>query len=118
MIAESHQVESYFGYWPEFADGKIERFAFLRSGSIELSISYIDGEKQVGATVSLKFSGVSEVDLSELRSENVLDALRISAGVPVQVSIEACYGLYGSFCCESVEVVALLPNHSLQARRP
>ena len=58
----------------------------------------------------LQFSGVSELELSELMSVNVLDALHIAEGDPVQVTLESAYGLTGAFRCQEVSVIALLPT--------
>jgi len=104
MIAHAEQVESYFGYWPLFCDGKIKSLAFVQPGTITLVVFYVDAEQKKEAEVTLTFSGVTEVELSELRSENVIDALRISEDVPTQVTLEACYGLAGSFKCLATEV--------------
>jgi hypothetical protein len=113
MISHAEKVESYFGYWPLFCDGKITNLAFAQPGTITLVVAYIDSERHRGAEVSLKFSGVTEVELSELRSENVIDALRIPEELPAQVTLEACYGLAGSFRCAAVEVSSVMPNPSI-----
>lgn len=68
MITRAVDVESYFGYWPEFCDGKIKSLTYAQPGTITLEISYEDAEKQKGAEVTLTFSGVTDVELSELRS--------------------------------------------------
>ena len=57
---------------------------------------------------------MSKVDLSELKSENVIDSLRITEGHPGCVVLDACYGLAGSFQFEAAEVISLLPNKSIQ----
>lgn len=113
MISHAEKVESYFGYWPLFCDAKITNLAFAQPGTITLVIAYTDAEKHRGAEVSLKFSGVTEVELSELRSENVIDTLRIPEEFPAQVTLEACYGLEGSFRCAAVEVSSVKPNPSI-----
>lgn len=118
MIAHAIKVESYFGYWPEFSDGKIVSFSYEAPSKIILGILYIDAEKEKAAEVHLRFNGVADVELSELKSENVIDALRIIEGQPVSVVLESCYGLVGRFTCKAVEVASLLPYSSLQARRP
>ena len=113
MINHAEKVESYFGYWPLFCDGKIKSFAFARTGTIALVITYIDAKKQRGAEVNLMFFDVTEVELSELRSENVIDALRIPEEFPATVTLEACYGLEGSFRCAAAEVLSVMPNTSI-----
>ena len=112
MIVRSDEVESFFGYWPEFADAKVSLFAFESSGTIRLDISYIDAELNKAAIVSLQFTGVRNVALTELMSENVIDRLAISMGTPMQVALEACFGLGGSFSCMGVEVLKVTPNNS------
>ncbi|OOG60528.1 hypothetical protein B0E47_02825 [Rhodanobacter sp. B05] len=115
MISHAELVESIFGYWPEFADGRIELFSFEQPGIVCLRIFYIDANIKRAATVSLRFTGVTEVDLSEFRSENVVDALSISSVSPSVVTIEGCYGLCGTFTCASVEVTGAVPNNSFKA---
>jgi hypothetical protein len=110
MIAHAEKVESHFGYWPLFCDGKINSLAYIQPGAITLVISYADAEKQKAAEVTLTFSGVTDVELSDLKSENVIDALRIPEALPDQVTLEACYGLAGSFKCAAVEVSCVLPK--------
>lgn len=108
MIAHAEKVESYFGYWPLFCDGKIKSLTYIQPSVITLAISYVDAEKQKAAEVTLTFSRVTDVGLSDLRSENVIDALRIPEAFPAQVTLEACYGLAGSFKCVAVEVSCVL----------
>jgi len=115
MILHAETVESIFGYWPEFSDGRIELFSFERPGIICLRISYIDSNIQKAAIVSLRFSGVTDIDLSELRSENIVDVLSISSESPAVVTIKGCYGLYGTFKCTTAEVAGVVPNHSFKA---
>jgi hypothetical protein len=115
MISHSETVESIFGYWPEFSDGRIELFSFERPGTIFLRICYIDSNIQKAAVVSLGFSGVTDIELQGLRSENIVDVLSISSEPPTVVTIESCYGLCGTFKCTAVEVAGVVPNHSFKA---
>jgi hypothetical protein len=105
MVTNAEEVTKHFGYWPEFADGRIFRFAFEAIGVISLTISYGDAMTRRSGEIDLRFTGVFEAELNELRAENVLDALRISEGQPMEVLLEAAYGLDGSFRCESASVV-------------
>ena len=109
MINDAEKIEHYFGYWPQFCDGRIERLVYEQAGIIELSIAYIDSDKALSATVFLQFCGVSELELYDLMTANVLDVLHIAEGDPIQVTLEAAYGLTGAFRCKKVSVVALLP---------
>jgi len=112
MISRSELVEGFFGYWPQFADAKVVHFSWARSGEIDLALHYIDASEAKDAVVSFRFSGVRNVELTELKSENVVDCLSISRGALVGVELEACYGLGGSFECLAVEVTGLAPNNS------
>ena len=104
MIANSHLVTEHFGYWPEFCDAHLEGFAFETSGTILFSLFYIASDINKKAHIHFRFTGVSDIDLSELRSENVIDEIKIENSSPIAVSIEAACGLWGSFYCENVEV--------------
>jgi len=115
MISHAELVESIFGYWPDFADGKIQLFSFERTGVVLLSIYYIDSQLSKAATVNLRFAGVTELNLSELRSENVVDVLSISSESSALVTSEGCYGLCGTFRCTSAEVTSVVPNNSFKA---
>jgi hypothetical protein len=105
MIKKKELVILHFGYWPEFADGKVNRFTFDASGAIELVIHYMDAENQISGYIGFRFGSVSDVELTELRSENVIDSFSINASEPHTVTIEACYGLVGTFMCKEIEVL-------------
>lgn len=107
MIAQAEQVERHFGYWPEFSDGIITRFSYEDETVIVLAINYIDKDKNKAAQVDLRFSGVSSIELSNFKSQNIIDLLRISLEQPIKVELEACYGLCGHFHCCSVEVTSM-----------
>lgn len=109
MISRADLVESLFGYWPAFADGRITSFTIEAAGSIGMVISYIDSDLRRCARVGLRFSGVSRVELSDLLSENVIDALHIPPPGAGIVEIEACHGLMGSFQCTATEVTEITP---------
>ena len=106
MIANSESVISHFGYWPEFCDGKIEQLSFDHQGVIDLSVKYIDSDQNKGASIGLRFIGVSEIELNEFRLENVIDSLSITNVSPFVVSINSAYGLSGNFNCIDIKVIA------------
>ena len=114
MISHAELVEDFFGYWPDFADAKVVDFGWTLPGGIELALHYIDAGRGKDAVVKLRFSGVSNVRLTDLMSGNVVDCLSISRGPPFAIEIEACYGLAGTFQCSAVEVTGLAPNHSFK----
>jgi Immunity protein 50 len=117
MISQSESVKSIFGYWPEFADAKVVLVAYEQPDVIRLHLSYIDVQLEKAAVVSLQFSGVKDLELTGLSSENVLDSLSISADMPMRVELEACYGLSGSFTCTGAEVSGVAPNNSFKPKR-
>jgi hypothetical protein len=110
MLKKNELVTSYFGYWPEFSDGKIEKIVFDSGGALELTIHYIDVDQKKAAQVGLRFEAVSDIELTDFRSENVVDRLRIGGDAPHSVSLEPCYGLGGTFVCKGIEVLCLTPD--------
>ncbi|MGY1522076.1 Imm50 family immunity protein [Luteimonas sp. A482] len=112
MITGSETVTSVFGYWPEFADARVLSFGFSAEGAVSLVLSYIDASASNGAEVSLSFSGVRELELGTLASENVLDCLTVTPGDPMMVTLEPCIGLGGSFTCTAATVTGVSPNNS------
>ncbi len=112
MISHSELVEELFGYWPEFADAKVVELSWRQSSALHLALHYIDAEQSKGATVGLLFQGVTDLQLSELGTENVLDLLAIVPGQPIVVELVPCFGLGGTFKCSSVEVTGVAPNNS------
>lgn len=105
MVANSEAVTSYFGYWPEFADGMVLRFLFEAPGTISLSVRYGDAKTGRIGEVDLRFERVTRAELDELREQNVIDALVLIDGSPMEVRLEAAYGLHGSFASEAAAVV-------------
>ncbi|WP_028886823.1 Imm50 family immunity protein [Teredinibacter turnerae] len=101
MKGYQNEVVSFFGYWPEFCDSSITNYK-NDEDSIQLTLDYIDSDKKVKGTVFLRFTGVSENELSIYESGSVIDKLQITEGDQYRVSIEPCYGLGGSFKCTSV----------------
>ncbi|MFB9037412.1 Imm50 family immunity protein [Xanthomonas arboricola] len=116
MISQSDNVREIFGYWPDFADAKIVLFAYETPATVRLELSYIDAELQRAAIVGLRFTGVHELTLSELLSENVLDSLTVSDEMPMRVELAACYGVSGDFICTGAEVTGVAPNHSFKPK--
>lgn len=103
-------VKSYFGYWPKFCDAKIISLAIdFQKQNISVSLFYIDADINKKANVRLLFNGAKEIELNELLQQNILDQLNIkhTNDGNLLVSIEACYGLVGSFICNNVEVESI-----------
>jgi len=108
IIQNSEMVVAIFGYWPHFCDGKILQFRFEKGEAIELTVSYIDTALGKRAVVVMSFTKVSEIELYERRAENILDNLIIkSSAHSLDVELEACSGLHGTFSCGKAEVVSI-----------
>lgn len=89
MVANSDNVISHFGYWPQFADGTVFRFLYVAPGTISLSVRYGDSTTGRSGEVDLRFDRVTRAALDELREHNVLDALVLADGTPMEVRLEA-----------------------------
>lgn len=105
MIEGRELVTRRFGYWPEFADARVRFLRLHDSGCIEIGVHYIDADQAIKANIDLRFTGASEIQLMDFRSQNVLDALRITPGNPHRVDIESCCGVYGDFTCTRISVI-------------
>ncbi|MGY0613425.1 MULTISPECIES: Imm50 family immunity protein [unclassified Luteimonas] len=116
MISKSDSVTSIFGYWPEFADARLTSFNYSAEGTVTLDLFYIDASAGKGAVVGLSFTGVRDIELSDLASENVLDRLAIAQGSPLLVTLEPCIGLGGSFTCTAATVTGVVPNNSFKPK--
>lgn len=109
-ILNKESVISIFGYWPEFADAKLKKFSLESTNNnifnIQLSIFYIDNNKNISSHIELLFSEVTELNMNEIKIENIIDNLSIKENNNAfSVTLEACYGVHGEFMCNHVEVV-------------
>lgn len=109
IVKNGESVESFFGYWPMFSDGNITKIALDGpKGSLQVSVFYIDSDKNISAEVGLLFTGVNDMELNEVREHNVLDELIIESSGEFsnrcEVKFVGCCGATGNLFCESVEV--------------
>jgi len=107
------EVVSFFGYWPEFCDAKIRAFIFDRTKehacSIKVRIYYIDSNQNKSAELEIEFGDVSELNINNIFTDNVLDNLIINSNKSLlnnqyEVLFIACAGLSGKFMCENIQV--------------
>jgi hypothetical protein len=102
------KVIALFGYWPQFCDAKLLKlnFDFINMG-VEMIIHYIDSDKNIQSKIKLYFSQVSEFGIHDIMEDNVFDELSIKpiTSHSIQVRLDSCYGLNGSFRCKSAEVL-------------
>jgi hypothetical protein len=117
-IKNCKKTIDFFGYWPKFCDAKILSFIFDKTKerifSIQLRIYYIDADQNKNALIDILFNNVSNLDINNIFTENVLDELVINKDQNTvssyKVELISCYGANGVFVCEEIEVVAMIPN--------
>ena len=102
------KVVKKFGYWPQFCDAKLLKLNFdFISMDVEMIIHYIDSDKDIQSNIKLYFSQVTDYGLRDIMEDNVLDELsikQIDTG-SIEVNLNSCYGLNGTFLCKSAEVL-------------
>ena len=105
MIINQESVVEMFGYWPKFCDARFTNFSYSASSDIRVNIFYIDADQAKEANIEIVFSGVKEVQLNDLLTENYIDEITISQDLTHEVNIDSCSGLNGTFKCARIEVV-------------
>jgi hypothetical protein len=128
-IVNPEAVLSVFGFWPSFHDAEVHRAVLDRGGngecpSVTLAVHAFSTDDTVdekgyyrittSVLVTLKFVNVSESELRDLGSQNVLSSLEFesTAGGLVRVTLGPCYGLSGSLLCSAVRVESVVPWRS------
>ncbi len=114
IVIHAEKVTRLFGYWPQFCDTRVISLSISRLiNKIHLlttTLSYIDAQKNIAADIELTFVGVSDLNIGNFMDDNILDELSVVfpvIGESLEVNIEACYGLSGTFKCEQIEVTSL-----------
>jgi hypothetical protein len=128
-IVNAEAVSSAFGYWPSFHDAEVHQAVLDRGGSgerpsITLAVHAFASDGTVdekgyyrlttSVLVTLKFVDVSESELRDLGSQDVLSSLEFESAPNgmVRVTLGPCYGLSGSLLCREVKVVSVVPWRS------
>ncbi len=126
QIGNAELVTSIFGQWPTFHDAEVLRFSLNRKGASGAEIvaavhvfemtSAVDQQGYYvlkdHTLVTMRFSGVSELKLSDFNEQNVLFELHISheeSGSLFHVNFENSYDLDANFHCKKVEVISAEP---------
>jgi len=129
FIKNSDLITHIFGGWPSFHDAEIESVLLTREGEesprMEVAIHHWTMTREVDAqgnyvlknhTLStLRFSGLSGLELDSFNEQNVLWDLEISTSddpkdeVPFSVSMPSSYGCHGSFRCKRITVISAVP---------
>lgn len=106
IISGKSALVAELGYWPEFCDAKIIEVLFCPytddGAELALLLHYIDMDLNRDLKVKIIMHGISDMNFSEFRTENVIDRLSISDSFTVEV--EAAVGLSGCCQCKSVDV--------------
>jgi Immunity protein 50 len=136
-VAGYEALVERFGRWPSFHDAEVLALR-LDDGSrsdgrvsLEIDVHVFEITREIDAfgylvlrhhtLVTLRFDGVSELELDTFGRQNALDALLLDLdGAELTVGLPANNGLEASFRCESGTVVAVEPYepgpHSVYGR--
>jgi len=128
-VRNTEAVVRAFGYWPSFHDSPVTAFDYNRhgSGEVDLSLHGWEMTKEVDERgffrlikhhlVRFAFRGVSDADLDQFTSGNILFELGFStpeefgAAGKFSVTLDSAMGCEhcGSFCARSGEVLEVVP---------
>ena len=126
------ELVEIFGHWPAFHDAEVVRFcldrgpASIESPTAEVDIHVFEMTKDVSPTghyllrdhtlVTLRFRGVTELELMGFNGQNALFNLGIDdvteqqiEGVKYEVTLDSSYGVGATFFCRDAEVVQVRP---------
>jgi len=111
----SDAVVRWFGGWPSFHDAEIIGLNLVRTGESVLRVYPYYPAKP--ATVVFIFEGITDVELAEFSSQNVISSLKTEEVIDqtkekaVRLTMAPCYGLAGRIDAANVRV-ELLPGKS------
>jgi hypothetical protein len=125
-VIHANRLLDAFGYWHSFHDAEVHRAVLDRGGgddrpSVTLLINVYDSsgaldergyyDVRVNVMVSLRFTDVEDLELSDLGTQNVINELRLEAQSSGRIAVELgpCFGLNGVFTCRAVEVLDVVP---------
>ena len=125
-VLHAERLIEAFGYWHSFHDAEIHRAVLDRGApgerpSVTLLVNVYDSsgavdergyyDVRVNVMVTLRFTDVADLELSDLGVQNVINELRLEAqdGGRIAVELGPCYGLNGVFTCGTVEVLEVTP---------
>lgn len=132
-VVNAFRLLDAFGYWPSFHDAEVHRATLDRGArgehpSVTLAINVYDSsgtiderghyDVRVNVMVSLLFTNVEDLELSDLGAQNVIGGLRMESqpGGRIAIELEPCFGLNGVFSCGAVEVLDVMPYTRTDAR--
>lgn len=133
-IRGSEELLSLFGYWPSFHDAEVIEMLLWRGepGSPQsprvppqITIKFhlwemtseVDASgyfvNQKNSLVTMRFSGIQEIELEGFNHQNVIMGLAISMDGDspelFKVEINPSFGVSASFTCRTIDVVSVTP---------
>jgi len=114
-IGGAGTVREWFGFWPDFHDAEVISVLLARTGPSVLRVYPYYPAKP--ATVDFILEGVTDVELSDFSSQNVISSLAIESvtnedGDEVyRLTLGPCFGLAGRIDAKSLRI-ALTPGKS------
>jgi hypothetical protein len=125
-VLHAERLLEAFGYWHSFHDAEVHRAVLDRGSvgerpSITLLVNVYDSsgaldergyyDVRVNVMVTLRFTDVDDMELSDLGVQNVIDELRLEPQAAGRIAVELgpCFGLNGVFSCGAIEVLAVAP---------
>lgn len=125
-VVNANRLLDVFGYWPSFHDAEVHRVVLDRGArdeqpSVTLLVNVYDSSgalddrgyynERVNVMVTLRFTDVEDLALSDLGVQNVISELRLESqpGARIAVELGPCFGLNGVFSCGAVEVLDVVP---------
>ena len=128
-IKNAVAVTSVFGQWPSFHDAEVLRIELSRTSNslpgptVIADIHVFSMSRKVDdqgffvcenhSTVTLRFVGISDLDLDGFNHQNVLSGLEIThleAEASFEVRFDPTYGVGSHFKCQLIEVVSITPG--------
>ncbi len=117
-IPGAEAVSAWFGGWPSFHDAELIQLQLNRSGISQLKVhawrtsyqpSDVDAQGHFRtdkhAVVTFELAGITDLELRDFSSQNVLAALGVSRdGEIVRVHLSPSYGLGGRIDAREVKV--------------
>jgi hypothetical protein len=131
-IQGSQLVTAIFGQWPSFHDSEVVSITIARSEpydagpTLEAEIHVFEMTSEVTPSgyyvlrnhtlVTLRFSGITSLELVDFNNQNVLMGLQIEdirshqlEGLPWRVSLDPSFGVSARFLCHAIEVRSAKP---------
>jgi len=123
-IINSELIENIYGEWPSFHDFEIHELKLSRDSkeaNLELIIHIFKVSPEVNETccfpltdhnlVTIKFKKIDKLCIANFNHENSLFFLEIKETETKKfaINIEAGYGVWGEFMCDSIIVVDVKP---------